>query len=68
LSDGVFDRLNASAQGLSHRVFDLSEGLLDRVEIGTLGRQEEQPGADRLDAGAHRLASGFMILTSSAST
>jgi hypothetical protein len=27
---------------IAHRVLDFCEGLLDRVKIGTVGRQEEQ--------------------------
>ena len=35
--------------GVAHSVFELGEDLLDRVEIGAVGRQEEQPRADSAD-------------------
>ena len=31
--------------GIAHLVLDLGEGLLDRVEVRRIGRQEPQPGA-----------------------
>lgn len=40
--------------GLSHQVLELGEDLLDRIEIGAVRRQEQQPGsraADRLSDG-----------------
>jgi len=33
--------------GFAHSVFELGEDLLDRIEIGAVGRQEEHPRADR---------------------
>jgi len=33
--------------------FQLGEGLLDWVEIGAVGREEEQPGASCLNGGAY---------------
>ena len=38
------------------RVFELGEDLLDRVEVGRVGRQEEQLGAGGADRSADRLA------------
>ena len=35
--------------GFAHSVFELGEDLLDRVEIGAVGRQEEHPRADSAD-------------------
>lgn len=43
---GIFD---ASLLGMSHPVFDLGEGLLDRVEIGRVWRQEPEPCSSRSD-------------------
>src|SRR3954469_21593649 len=34
----------------------LGKGLLDWIEVGTVGRQEQQLGAGRLDGLAHRMA------------
>lgn len=39
--------------GLAQICFQLCEGLLDRVEIGAVGRQEPEPGTDAFDGGAH---------------
>ena len=36
-------------------MFELCEDLFDRVEIGAIGRQEDQMGAGGSDRGAHRL-------------
>jgi hypothetical protein len=35
--------------GFAHSVFELGEDLLDRIEIGAVGRQEEHPRADSAD-------------------
>ena len=40
MSPCVFD---VSALGEAHPVFDLGEGLLDRIEVWGIGRQEPQP-------------------------
>ena len=37
-------------------MFELGEDLLDRVEIGAIGREEEQPCAGSPDRGANGLA------------
>jgi hypothetical protein len=34
--------LEASLLGFAHDVFELGEDLFDRVEIGAVGRQEEE--------------------------
>ncbi len=36
-------------------MLQLSEDLLDGVEVGTVGRQEQEPGADTPDRSADRL-------------
>ena len=41
--------LNCALGGFTQQRFELGEDLLDRIEIGTIGRQEEQlelAGAD----------------------
>lgn len=38
--------LDGAFVGLPHPMFDFSEGLFDRVEIGRIGRQEPELGAD----------------------
>ncbi len=53
LSPGGFD---VTGLGLSHEVFELGEDLFDRVEVGAVGRQEEQMGASGSDGGAGGLA------------
>ena len=40
--------------GFAHEVFELGEDLLDRIEIGAVRRQEEEPRADAADCGANR--------------
>jgi len=42
----------------AHPVFDLGEGLFDRVEVRGVGRQEPEPCAGGIDGGAYGL--GFM--------
>jgi len=46
---------DSSLGGLSEQRFKLSEHLFDRIEVGTVGRQEEKSGADRADGPAHRM-------------
>ena len=48
---GVLDR---SFLGHPHPVFDLGEGLLDRIEVGGVWRQEPEPGARGLDHSTDR--------------
>jgi hypothetical protein len=49
----VFD---GSFVGFAQKRFELGEGLLDWVEIRTVGRQEEELGADGADGFAHGTA------------
>jgi hypothetical protein len=51
--DGAFLRL-------AHPVFDLGEGLLDRIEVRRVGRQVPKPGAGSLD----HLPDGRRLMTS----
>ena len=44
-SDGVPQTCYGSLLGLSEQGLEFGEGVLDRVEVGTVGRQEEQAGA-----------------------
>ena len=39
--------------GLAEQGFELGEDLLDRIEVGTVGRQEEELGAGGADGAAH---------------
>jgi hypothetical protein len=41
---------------LRSKCLELGEDLLDRIEVGTIGRQEEQLGASRADGLPDRLA------------
>jgi hypothetical protein len=45
---GVFD---GPLCGVAHSVFELGEDLLDRVEIGAVGRQKEHARASSADHG-----------------
>lgn len=46
MSLGVVD---GSLLGCAHPVLDLGEGLLDRIEVGRIGRQEPEPCVGGLD-------------------
>lgn len=41
--------LDGALLSLPHPVFDLGEGLFDRVEVGRVWRQVPEPGASSLD-------------------
>lgn len=45
ISDGLPEGVEASGGDASEMGLEFGEGHLDRVEIGTIGRQEEEPGA-----------------------
>jgi transposase len=49
LTDVAPGVLNRSLLSLSHPVFDLGEGLFDRVEVGRVGREIPEPCASRPD-------------------
>ena len=46
---GGFERVEGSRGMLSHMGLELGEGIFDRIEVGTVGRQVEQLGAAGLD-------------------
>ena len=48
--------VHRSLAGLSQEMFQFGEGLLDRVEVWGVGRQEEQLRPGGADSPAHRLA------------
>ena len=59
--EGVEERADAVAKGihgalfsLSEQILELCEHLLDRVEVRTIGRQEQDPGTDGADRPAGR--------------
>jgi hypothetical protein len=52
-SDDVPERVDGARRGGAEQGFELGEGLLDRVEIWTVGRQVEQMGAGRRDRLTH---------------
>ena len=66
--------------GHAHPVLDLGEGLFDGIEVGAVGRQEPEPGADGFDRVADALGfvtsqvvhdddvAGFRVRTSCCST
>ena len=43
--------------GFSQERLELGESVLDRIEVGTVGRELEQLGASRLDSSAYACAS-----------
>lgn len=55
MAPGVLD---GSLLGLAHPMLDLGEGLLDRIEVGGVFRQEPQPRPGRRDGIADGL--GFV--------
>src|SRR5208283_2385294 len=55
LADAVPEGWHGSLGGLSQVRFELSEGRLDRVQIGRVGRQQTQLGAGVGDQFAHAL-------------
>lgn len=48
--------LDGSFGGFSQQGFEFGEDLLDRIEVGAIGRQEQQPRACRTNGLAHSLA------------
>jgi hypothetical protein len=50
---------DGSLCGFSHEVLELCEHLLDRVEVGGVGRQERQVGASGFDGFADEAVVGF---------
>lgn len=51
VADGLPEGFDGSNSFLSKEGFELGECHFDRVEIGAVRRQEQQPGASRLDSG-----------------
>jgi hypothetical protein len=49
VGDGVDEGVEGSRRGLAQQGFELGEPLLDRVEIGAVGRQVKQTGAGVFD-------------------
>jgi hypothetical protein len=49
---GCFD----SSLGVSEQRFQLGDHPPDRIEVRTVGLQEERPGADRANGPTHRMA------------
>ena len=48
--------LDGALGGFAKQSFELGKDLLDRVEVGTVGRQEEELGSGRSDGPAHGLS------------
>src|SRR3954467_2051489 len=48
--------LTVRSAAFRRSAFSLEKALLDWIEVGTVGRQEQQLGAGRLDGLAHRMA------------
>ena len=56
LGDGLDDALFGSGVGFTQSRFELGEDLLDGIEIGRVGRQEEEPRAGFADRRADGVA------------
>ena len=54
--DPMIERRNCPFLGLTQMRFYLREALLDRIEIGTVGRQIAQCGTRRCNDLAHRVS------------
>ena len=58
--DEVSDEAPQSGDGALARFaqhgLEVREGFLDGIKIGTVGRQEQQPGTSRVDHFSHRSA------------
>jgi len=57
-SDAFPCGLDGSFGSFAQEVFELCEDLLDRIEIGTIGRQEEELGSN----GSKRAADSFCFV------
>ena len=55
-ADKVPEAGDCSLADLSEHGFETREGLLDRIEVGTIGRQEAECCTGRFDPFAHRVA------------
>lgn len=53
LGDGVFELVNDSCGGTAEHRFELGEGQFDGIQVGTVGWQINEAGADPLDGLAH---------------
>jgi hypothetical protein len=56
LTDPLPSFLDGALSGLAEQGFELGEDLLDGIEIGAVGGQEEELGAGPADGPSHRLA------------
>ena len=54
LTAGIPKAFHCSLFGFADERFQFAEGLFDRIEVGTVGREIEQMRARRLDSGPHR--------------
>ena len=50
IADGFYERVVGSGLGCAHMGLEFGEGHFDRVQIGAVGRQEQEPGALCLEA------------------
>lgn len=57
-ADPAPNTFNGTLFGFAEQDFELCEDLLDRIEVGAIGRQEDKPGA----GGADRLADGLALM------
>jgi hypothetical protein len=53
MTDDAPKRLDGACGGAAQQAFELGEDLLDRVEVGAVGRQVEHSGASGGDRLAH---------------
>jgi hypothetical protein len=55
-SDAAPCCFDGSLGGFPKQDFELGEDLLDGIEIGTIGREEDKPRADSADRSSHGVA------------
>jgi hypothetical protein len=65
IGGGLFECLEGSGGGLAHMRLELGEGIFDRIEVGTIGRQIEEFGAAGLNSlpDAGNLVGGQIVMT-----
>jgi hypothetical protein len=56
LGDFSPESFDGALCGFSQERLELGESVLDRIEVGTVGREIEQLGAGRLDSSAYACA------------
>ena len=61
LSDGIVQGFDCSRRGLAQEMLELGEDLLNRIEVGAVGRQIDELGTLGLDGCPESLSEKFVI-------